>query len=80
MNNTLALEDLDSIYLIADYRKFSLDVEFNDDSLEIMLLKIKSIYRAFSGGFGFIDVTSLIIERYLLIYIFSIANINIKRY
>ena len=41
-----------------------------------MLLKIESAYRF---GSSFIDITSLIVERYLLIYIFLIANINIKR-
>ena len=78
-NNTLALESFNSIYLIADYKKFSLDVEFDDNLLEIILLKIKSARRAFSDEFDFIDIISLIIKRYLLIYISSIANINIKR-
>ena len=79
-NNTFILEDLDSVYLIADYEKFDLDVEFDDNLLEIILLKIKSARRVFSGEFDFIDITSLIAERYLLIYISLIANINIKRY
>ena len=79
MNNTLTLKDLNSAYLIVDYKKFNLDVEFSDDLLEIISSKIKSAYRAFSGEFDFIDITSLIAKRYLLIYIFLIANINIKR-
>ena len=74
------MKDLDNVYLIVDYRKFSLSVEFGDDLLEIISSKIKSIYRAFSDGFDFIDITSLIVKRYLLIYISLIANINIKRY
>ena len=79
-NNTLALKDLDSIYLIIDYKKFNLDVEFDDNLLEIISSKIKSIRHVFSDEFDFIDITSLIAERYLLIYIFLIANTNIKRY
>ena len=78
-NNTLALKDLDSIYLIVDYKKFNLDVEFGDNLLETISSKIENIYRIFSDEFGFIDITSLIVKRYSLIYIFSIANINIKR-
>ena len=74
------MKDLDNVYLIVDYRKFSLSVEFGDDLLEIISSKTKSIYRAFSDGFDFIDITSLIVKRYLLIYISLIANINIKRY
>ena len=75
----LALKDFNSVYLIIDYKKFSLGVEFGDDLLEIILLKIEIIRRVFSGEFDFIDATSLIIKRYLLIYIFLIANINTKR-
>ena len=41
-NNTLALKDLDNIYLIIDYKKFGLSVEFNDDLLKIDLLEIIS--------------------------------------
>ena len=78
-NNTLILKDLDNAYLIVDYKKFNLDVEFSDDLSRAISSKIENIYRAFSGGFDFIDITSLIAERYLLIYIFSIANINTKR-
>ena len=76
------MKDLDNIYLIINYKKFSLNIEFSDnlieiDLLEIILLKIKNVYRF---NFSFIDVTSLIIKRYLLIYIFLIANTNTKRY
>ena len=81
INNTLALKGFDNIYLIINYKKFNLDVEFNNNLIEINLLKIisskiKSVYRF---SFSFINVISLIVERYLLIYIFLIANINIKR-
>ena len=74
------MKDLNNIYLIIDYRKFNLGVEFDNNLIEINLLKIilskiKSVYRF---NFNFIDVTSLIVKRYLL-YIFLIANINIKR-
>ena len=79
INNTLVLKDLNSIYLIINYKKFNLGVEFSDDLLEIISSKIKNIYCAFSDEFGFIDATSLIVEYYLLIYIFLIANTNIKR-
>ena len=80
-DNTLALKDLDNAYLIADHGKFGLGVEFNDDLLgadlsEVISSKIESV-RRFS--FGFIDATSSIAERYLLIYISSIANTNTKR-
>ena len=49
MNNTLTLKDLNNIYLIINYKKFNLSVEFDNDLietnlLEIMLLKIKSVY------------------------------------
>ena len=75
------MKDLDNIYLIINYKKFSLDVEFNDNLikinlLEIISLKIKNVCKFNSN---FINVTSLIVKRYLL-YIFLIANINIKRY
>ena len=75
------MKDLNSVYLIVDYKKFDLSVEFNDNLLEINLLeiissKIESVRRF---DFNFIDVIFLIVERYLLIYIFSIANANIKR-
>ena len=74
------MKDLISVYLIINYRKFSLDVEFNDNLIEInllkiILLKIESVYRFNSN---FIDVTSLIVECYLL-YISLITNISIKR-
>ena len=73
------MKGLDSVYLIIDYKKFNLDVEFGDNLLEIISSKIENIRRAFSNKFDFIDITSLIVERYLLIYIFLIANTNIKR-
>ena len=73
------MKDFDSVYLIIGYEKFSLGVEFNDDLLEAMLLEIRDIYRIFSDGFDFIDITSLIVKRYLLIYIFSTVNINTKK-
>ena len=49
MNNTLILKDLNNIYLIVDYKKFNLSVEFDDNLIEInllkiILLKIKSVY------------------------------------
>ena len=37
----LTLKDFDNIYLIIDYKKFNLSVEFNNDLIEINLLKIK---------------------------------------
>ena len=75
------MKDLDNIYLIINYKKFNLDVEFNDDLIEINLLKIISskIENTHRFSSDSIDVTSLIVERYLLIYIFLIANTNIKR-
>ena len=74
----LILEDLDiNVYLLVNQRKFSLGVEFNDNLIEIISSKIESAYRF---NFNFTDITSLIVERYLLIYTFSIANINIKKY
>ena len=38
----LALKGLVNIYLIINYKKFNLDVEFNNDLIEINLLKIIS--------------------------------------
>ena len=78
-NNTLILKDLDSVYLIINYKKFNLDVEFSDNLLRAISSKIKSTRRAFSDEFDFINITFSIAERYLLIYIFLIANINTKR-
>ena len=49
INNTLTLKNLINIYLIIDYKKFNLDIEFNDNLIEINLLetissKIESVY------------------------------------
>ena len=55
-NNTLILKDLNSAYLIINYRKFSLDVEFSDDLLEIISSKIKSRYNVFNSRILFINL------------------------
>ena len=75
------MKDLVNIYLIINYKKFNLDVEFSDNLIEINLLKIilSKIESVSRFNSNFIDVTSLIVEYYLL-YISLIANINIKRY
>ena len=74
------MKDLINIYLIVDYKKFNLGVEFDDDLIEINLLEIISleIESVYQFNSDFIDVTSLIVKRYLL-YISLIANINTKR-